>query len=87
MVVEEKQRLAEVARNLGISNSLLDKWIQSSKGLGKVQTKAKVKQASKPLSSSSDADRIRTLERQLKRAQMERDILKKAVGFFAKLKR
>jgi transposase len=76
MVVEKKARRTEVARNLGISVSLLDTWISNSKGKAKSGTKSK----------SSDSDRIRALERELEQARMERDILKKAVAFFAKEK-
>jgi len=71
MVLEQHGKRTEVARKLGIAVSLLDKWIKSCQG-GDEKGQA------------SESERIRTLERELKKAQMERDILKKAVVFFAK---
>lgn len=76
MVVEHKKRRTEVARNLGISVSLLDTWVKNSKG----------KTTGKAGSKGSDSERIRQLERELEQARMERDILKKAVAFFAREK-
>ncbi len=75
MVEEKKGRKTEVARNLGISVSLLETWIRNSKGNTKSGARSK-----------SNIERIRVLERELAEARMERDILKKAVGFFAKEK-
>ena len=76
MVVEQKKRRTEVARSLGVSVSLLDTWIAKARGGPKRSSNGKV----------SDSERIRQLERELEQAQMERDILKKAVAFFAKEK-
>ena len=75
MVVVHKKRRTEVARNLGISVSLLDTWVKNARGH---------QPAVSPKSKNSDAERIQLLERELKQALMERDILKKAVAFFAK---
>lgn len=75
MVLEKKQRRTEVARNLGISVSLLDTWTRNSRIASGTIPGAKV---------SAELDRIRSLERELERTRMERDILKKAVVFFAK---
>lgn len=74
MVVEKKARRTEVARNLGISVSLLDTWIKNSKGGAEPKSKGK----------GSSFERIRELEKALAQAEMERDILKKALGYFAK---
>lgn len=73
MVVEQGLRKAEVARDLGVSPSLLDEWI------GKSERTAK-------RSNSKDKERIRQLERELSRVSEERDILKKAITYFAKEK-
>lgn len=73
MVQELGERQAEVARKLGISKSLLGNWLGQSQG-----------RKSKDKEQSGDSERIRALERELRKAQMERDILKKAVAFFAK---
>lgn len=72
-MVEKGERQTEVARKLGISPSLLATWIASSSG----------KQRSKR-EQSAESERNRVLERELKKAQMELDILKKAVAFFAR---
>jgi len=71
-MVVEGERATEVARKLGLSPSLLAAWVGAAQGKGKrrVQT--------------DESERIRALERELRKAQMERDILKKAVAFFAK---
>lgn len=74
MVVIHRKPRTEVARNLGISVSLLDIWIRNSKD----------KSDGGITSKSSESERIRQLERELAQARMERDILKKAVAFFAK---
>lgn len=76
MVVEQKSRRTEVARNLGISVSLLDTWIKKSRD----------QSTGGPKFKGNGSDRIRQLERELEQARMERDILKKAVVFFAKEK-
>jgi len=74
MVEEQGERKTEVARKLGISVSLLATWIGRSRG--RVRGKSH--------EVGGESERIRALERELQKAQMERDILKKAVAFFAK---
>jgi len=71
-MVEQGERKTEVARKLGLSVSLLDTWVGRSQGRRKVKE------------PSGESEQIRALERELRKAQMERDILKKAVVFFAK---
>lgn len=71
MVLEQHEKRTEVARKLGIAVSLLDKWVKQAQGVD-------------PKQQAGESERIRALERALKKAEMERDILKKAVAFFAK---
>ena len=71
MVLEQHAKRTEVARNLGIALSLLEKWIKKAQG-------------SDTKRQTGESEQIRALERALKKAEMERDILKKAVAFFAK---
>lgn len=79
----------DVARELGIQPSLLRRWQRRGHG---TQTPVP---AAKPLSSgtgaiASPADQaaeIARLKRELDRARMERDILKKAVGICAEVPR
>jgi transposase len=65
--------IKEIADELGISHNLLSKWKQretESKHVLAVLTE--------------DQKLIKKLQKELKDAQMERDILKKAVGIFSK---
>lgn len=62
-----------VADELGINESLLSKWRQRN---------AVSKQSGSDLTEEQKL--IKTLQKELKEAQLERDILKKAVGIFSK---
>ena len=75
-LVQEGKTLTEVAQNLGIARSLLQYW--------KKQLEAK-KRAAFPGkgNASGDAARIQQLEKELRDAREERDILKKALAYFA----
>ncbi|MCX2476306.1 transposase [Pedobacter sp. MC2016-05] len=68
-----KGSVKEVADELGVSQTLLSKWRQresdSSQGVAGL---------------TEDQKMIKKLQKELKDAQMERDILKKAVGIFSK---
>ena len=74
-LVEEGKTITEVARDLGIARSLLQYW------------KRQQDRDSTPSPASgygvSDAVRIRELERELRDTREERDILKKALAYFA----
>ena len=76
MVAEEKSSMSEVTKNLGVSYSALTKWVQSYKkhGTGSFPGKG--------LLAPQDEE-IRKLKLALRRAEMERDLLKKTVIFFA----
>ena len=76
MVLRQKLPKAQVARDLGVSHSTLDRWILNQE---------------KPLSSKThsaggveESDRIKALEKELEDLKIERDILKKAAAYFAK---
>ena len=78
MVVEQEMLQTHVARNLGIASTLLGQWVAEYKA--------------EPASSfpgkgnlKPDDERLRQLELQLKRVTMERDILKKAIAYFAEV--
>src|SRR5919108_2510376 len=77
LVIEEGKSLTEVATHLGIARSLLQRWREqlSSKrapevfpGHGRV---------------TGQAAKVRELEKKLRDVTMERDILKKALAYFA----
>ncbi|MET3115714.1 transposase [Pedobacter sp. CG_S7] len=63
----------EVADELGINDSLLSKWRQRDSESKQI-----------PVAITEDQRLIKKLQKELKDAQMERDILKKAVGIFSK---
>jgi transposase len=68
---------SQVARDLGIHLNVLRNWITQFES-GKWE-----RNAGSPLKNEQQAE-IERLRRELKRVSMERDILKKAVGYFAK---
>jgi transposase len=72
-MVMKGHRRTEVARNLGISVTLLDTWVKKHKERGRPSYQK----------NKSAEEKIRALERELERTRMERDILKKALGYFA----
>ena len=77
LVVDQGYSRAEAARSLDINANLLGRWVkendskdgQAFRGNGKL---------------TPEQEEIRTLKVQVKRLQMEKDILKKATVFFAK---
>jgi transposase len=75
-LVQEGKSLTEVAQNLGIARSLLQYW---KKQLEEKDQKAFPGQGN----ASGEAARIRDLEKQLRDVREERDILKKALAYFA----
>lgn len=74
LVTEQGYKISEAARNLGIHDSQLRRWIKgkspgtSPTATNMVQLQAELKQ----------------LKRENERLRMEREILKKAAAFFAK---
>ena len=77
LVVEQNYSQAEASRNLGINPNMLGRWIKESenddghafRGNGNL---------------TPEQEEIRALKVQVKRLEMEREILKKATVFFAK---
>jgi len=76
LVLEQDYSRAEAARNLGINAQMLGRWVkehqagegQAFRGNGKM---------------TPEQEEIKRLKSQVKRLEMERDILKKATAFFA----
>ena len=77
LVIEEGRKASEVERNLGITPSLVTRWIREMKEdpeyafPGKGRLKA-------------PEDEVRSLRRELEQVKQERDILKKAITIFSK---
>ena len=77
---EEKQSVAQIARDFGIRESLIHKW-----------KKAFREDPQEPFPGKGNLKKeeayVRQLERDLKRVTEERDILKKALAIFSKTPR
>ena len=76
LVITKGYRISEAARNLGISASALRCWVRD-------QQPGTQKEAASPEDFVTAQAENKALKKQLKRAEMERDILKKATAFFA----
>jgi transposase len=75
MVTDQGQSIRETAKNLGLSEDVLRRWI-------------KVKRTHNlpgETSRGSEVKRIRELEHEVKRLRLEREILKKAMAYFVEL--
>ena len=77
LVLEQGYSRAEAARNLGLNTNMLCRWVQEyTKGDGQVfEGNGRL---------TPELEEIRKLKAQVKRLEMEKDILKKATVFFAK---
>ncbi|RTY86303.1 transposase [Flavobacterium sp. RSP15] len=71
--------MSELSKELGISAPQLYKWRKEYEefGQGSFPGKGNLKQ-------TTEQERISELERKLKDAKLERDILKEAIGIFSK---
>lgn len=69
--------LTTVSRELGVERSVLRRWVENT------QQDRYEPTSGKPLKSDSQAE-LEAVKRELVRVKMERDILKKALGYFAK---
>jgi transposase len=76
MITEQKLSVAEVARRLGVTENLLHSW-----------KKAVLKKGAAAFPGAGHLtpveEELRRLRADVKRLEMERDILKKATAFFA----
>jgi transposase len=79
MVLDDGRTVTDVAEALGIDRSLLQRWKSEFKDDGDVAFPGNGRR--KP-----DDEEIARLKRELSQARQERDILKKALAFFAKQK-
>jgi len=77
MVVEQGRTVREVAEGLGLDRSLLQRWKSQLKGEGEEAFRGHGRLR------PSDEE-LRRLRRELSIARQERDILKKALAYFAK---
>jgi transposase len=75
LVEREGKTVSEVARNLGIARSLLQRWID--------QTRDQERDGSPRKARVPETEEVRQLRKQLRDVAEERDILKKALAYFA----
>ena len=73
----ERTNISELARELGIKVTLLYKWRKEFEEFEEGSFPGKVN-----LRLTPEQERIHELEKRLKDAELERDILKKAIGIF-----
>lgn len=75
----EGRTVPDVANSLGIDPQLLYRWRSQLKNQGNLAFPGKGIEA-----LTAEQKRIKELEKKLKDVEMERDILKKAVGIFSR---
>lgn len=76
LVLKEGRSVAGVAKDLDLTTSALERWVKQARvdaGEGPAEA----------LTTSEKAELVR-LRREVRKLEMERDILKKAAAFFAK---
>ncbi len=76
IVTATNQSIRQVARNLGIAESSLSRWVRESKGVAPATASASL--------TPEERQELVQLRRQVKQLEMERDFLKKAAAFFAR---
>ncbi len=74
LVTEQKYKITEAARNLGIHDSLLRRWMKEQSPDSNQSSVSTVKLQAE----------LKRVKRENERLRMEREILKKAAAFFAK---
>jgi transposase-like protein len=72
LVIGTDESIGKIARDLGITEPTLRAWVEAARP-----------KSQKPLTESERSELLR-LRRDLRRVEMERDILKKATAFFAR---
>ena len=76
LVKEQDYKQSEAAKSLGINTNMLGRWIKELDTVDGLAFRGNGK-------LTPDQDELRKLKAQVKRLEMEKDILKKATVFFA----
>jgi transposase len=79
LLAERGGRMAEVARSLGIDRGVLREWRKQAASAGESAFPGR----GRPQSSSLEEE-LEAVRRELLQTRQERDILKKALAYFAK---
>ena len=77
LVLERGMTVSQAAKDLGLHQNVLRAWVRDAKSNGKHAFPGRGKQR------PDDAE-VARLRRELAKVQTERDILKKAIAYFAK---
>ena len=77
LIVDDGRGVSDVARNLGVSQSMLHRWKEA------YVTDASAAFPGRGRQLGAEAE-LTQLKRELARARQERDILRKALAYFAK---
>lgn len=75
LVINSGRPVAEIARDLGINEGTLGNWVNMAKKRGEFKEK--------PLDIDERAE-LKELREEVRRLEMEREVLKKAAAWFAK---
>jgi transposase len=75
LVLDEGRKKSEVARDLDLSPSMLDRWIERARA---------DRSGGKTGLTTAEREELAKLRRENRQLRMERDILKKCTAFFAK---
>ncbi len=76
LVLEQGMKATQVAKDLGVGHTSIDRWLKEARENGEHAFPGKGKLL------PWDAEK-RELEKKLRRVETERDILKKTIGYFA----
>ena len=76
LVIEEGKTIAQVARDLDLTESSLRNWVE--------QARADRGNGTPGALTTEEREELRRLRKENRELRMERDILKKATAFFAK---
>jgi transposase-like protein len=74
-VIETSRSIAEVAREVGVSETTLGNWVRAYRA---------AHAGDEPALELSDRARLRELERRTRELEMENAFLKKAAAYFAR---
>jgi transposase-like protein len=75
MVIETSRSIAEVAREVGVSETTLGSWVRAYR---------EAHAGDEPALELSERARLRELERRTRELEMENAFLKKAAAYFAR---
>jgi transposase len=76
LVLEKGKTMAQVARDLDLTQSTLGRWVE--------QARADAGKTTRGTLTTEEKDELARLRKEVRELRLEREILKKAAAFFAK---